>query len=43
MIRRISARSALTETEYYKLMGIIRIIMKHIDAGEMNADSPGKQ
>jgi len=43
MIRRISARSALTETEYYKLMGIIRIIMKHIDSGEMNADSPGKQ
>lgn len=32
MVRRITARATLTETEYFKIMGIVRIIMKHLDS-----------
>ncbi|QRF75318.1 tRNA (cytidine/uridine-2'-O-)-methyltransferase TrmJ [Thermoplasmatales archaeon] len=34
MLRRITARASLSETEYYKLMGIIRIVRKHLDKDE---------
>ncbi|MEM0155610.1 MAG: RNA methyltransferase [Thermoplasmataceae archaeon] len=32
MIRRITARSSLTQTEYFKIMGIIRILIKHLES-----------